>query len=71
MNQAVDPRFNFIPPIVGMPLSVLSDLGKGNFGKVAVNVASVVDPTGYTALARPTLLGLLSQMKSDDRKKRR
>ena len=71
LNQAVDPRFNFIPPIVGMPLSVLSDLGKGNLGKVAVNVASVVDPTGYTALARPTLLGLLSQMKSDDRKKRR
>jgi len=71
LNQAVDPRFNFIPPIVGMPLSVLSDLGKGNFGKAAVNVASVFDPTGYTALARPTLLGLLSQMKSDDRRKKR
>jgi hypothetical protein len=71
LDRAVDPRFGFIPPALGFPLSIGSDLYKGNLGRAGVDLAAVADPTGYMALARPTLKGLLAQMSADDRKKRR
>ena len=71
LDRAVDPRFGFIPPALGFPLSIGSDLYKGNLGRAGVDLAAIADPTGYMALARPTLKGLLAQMSADDRKKRR
>lgn len=64
LGQAVDPRFNFQSPFWSVPVQMYSDLSDGRLGSFGLDLATLLDPSGVVAMARPTLSGLNRQLES-------
>ena len=59
LESNVDPRFSLTPPIVSVLSGLEKDVTHGDWGSAALNAAAFLDPTGYAAMARPTIRGLM------------
>lgn len=72
VNPNSDSRFLASMPMASMALGIYDEATRGQFGRAALDLGAVVDPTGVVAMTRPTIKGyLLTQDREPERRQSR